>query len=169
MFLFSSCEKKEHAIRFRINQFKQPATTPERVMALSVQEGSAIGSNEWRPLHNTIAGLNYEPGYIYEVLVSETEIMNPPPGTSHVGYRLLEVLSKTPVNQPFEIKLKVDNKIFVDGNSSMGFNLLNEAHIDCGSLCDDLSQAVSTDPASIVGKFTLNADGSIKLIELKVN
>jgi hypothetical protein len=168
-FSFLSCEKKEQPIKFRVDQFKQTAVSTGLVMALSVQQEAEIGGSTWKPLYHKIAGFNYEPGYVYDILVAETKIQNPPQGGSAFGYRLLQVLSRTPVNGPFSLNLKINNSKFVKGDATIGFDLLTEARIDCSNLCTQFDQAINSNSANVIGKFTLNPDGSIKLVSFTVN
>lgn len=168
-FLFTSCEKREQSIKLRINQFKQTAVDSGPKLALSVQKEANIGSNSWEPLYCKIAGFDYEPGFIYDLLVTDAKILNPAPGENASGYRLLQVVSKTPTNKPFDLNLKIVKNVFVNGNQQAGFNLLAETPIDCNNLCNELAQALNNDPDSMIGKFILNPDGSIKLLALTVN
>lgn len=161
-----SCEKVEEPIKFRVNQFKQTAVGISPVMTLSVQQGSQIGTNNWTPLYNEIVGFVYEPGYIYELLVIETDILNPPADGSSKAYRLQQILSKTKVsnNEQFTLNLKVNETVFVKGNVSSGYNILEEVDIDCGTLCNEFNLALQSNAANIRGNFVLKDNGSIQLI-----
>ncbi|RZJ99298.1 MAG: DUF4377 domain-containing protein, partial [Flavobacterium sp.] len=161
-----SCEKIEEPIRFRVNQFKQTAVGVSPIMTLSVQQGSQIGTNNWSPLYNDILGFTYEPGYIYELLVTETDILNPPADGSSKAYRLKQILSKTKVstNDAFTLNLKLNETVFVKGNVNTGYNILEEVKIDCGNLCNEFNLALQSNATNLKGNFVLNDDGSIKLI-----
>lgn len=163
-----SCEKIEEPIKFRVNQFKQTAVGVAPVMTLSVQQGSQIGTTSWTPLYNDILGFVYEPGYIYELLVTETDILNPPADGSSKAYRLKQILSKTKVstNDQFTLNLKLNETVFVKGNVASGYNILEEVDIDCGTLCNEFNLALQSNAANIRGNFILNENGSIKLIGL---
>ncbi len=167
--VFSACEKTDQPFKIRINQFKQTATAPYGpIVTLSAQVGSQIGSVEWSPFYDQIVGFNYEAGYIYDLLVVETEIIHPQAGGSNKAYQLRQVLSKTKVadNITFELTLKNDLVTYVKGDATSGYKLLDEANIDCGNLCTDFANALQSSSKKVGGKFTLNTDGSIKLIEL---
>lgn len=168
-FLLSSCEKTENQIRIRINQFKQTAVSPYGpVITLSAQRGDEIGSTEWSAFYDQIVGFDYEVGYVYDLLVVETEIMNPPLDGSSKAYQLKQVLSKIRVDETitFNLTLKNDLINYVKGDAVSGYRLLDEAEIDCGNLCNEFEDALQSNPKLINGKFTLNSDGSIKLVEL---
>lgn len=163
-----SCEKVEEPIKFRVNQFKQTAIGISPVMTLSIQQGSQIGTDNWTPLYNEIVGFVYEPGYIYELLVTQTDILNPPADGSSKAYRLQQILSKTKVSttEQFTLNLKLNETLFVKGDVSSGYNILEEVDIDCGTLCNDFNSALRSNAKNIRGNFVLNDNGSIKLISL---
>lgn len=166
--LLLSCEKSENPIKFRVNQFKQTAIGNAPVMTLSIQQGNQIGTDNWTPLYDQIIGFDYEPGYIYELLVTETDILNPPADGSTKAYRLNQLLSKTKVSNSdqFTLNLKLNETVFVKGDVNTGYNILEQVEIDCGSLCNSFNSALQSNAAKISGKFILNIDGSIKLVEL---
>lgn len=168
IFLFSSCEKREQPIKFRVNQFKQTAVAVGPIMTLSIQQGDQIGTENWAPLYSQIVGFDYEPGYIYDLLVTTTEIKNPPADGSSQAYHLKQVLSKTKVNAntQFDLNLKIDQTVFVKGNVNTGFTILNQIEIDCGNICQDFATVINSGAKHVSGKFILNEDGSIRLIEL---
>lgn len=166
--LFISCEKKEQPIQLRINQFKQTAITTRPELVFSVQEGDEIGGDKWKPLNAQIVGFNYEEGYIYELLVTATEIKTSKEKGKQAAYQLRQVLSKTKAdpNESFDIDLKVGAIKCVNGNSNTGYNILNQVNIDCGNLCSQFEQALQSNPKKLSGKFVLNDNGSIKLVEI---
>ncbi len=60
---------------------------------------------EWTLFYGQITGFEYEPGYEYELRVSETKIDNPPADASSLETILVEVVSKTaipttPISRP---------------------------------------------------------------------
>lgn len=166
--LFISCEKREQAIQLRINQFKQTAISTRPSLVFSVQEGDEIGSDKWKPLNAQIVGFNYEEGYIYELLVTPTEIKAPKEKGQETAYQLKQVLSKTKAdpNEPFDIDLKLGAIKCVNGNPNTGYNILNQVNIDCGNLCSQFEQALQSGTKKLSGKFVLNENGSIKLVEI---
>ena len=52
---------------------------------------------DWTLFYDQIIGFAYEPGYEYELIVTETEIENPPADGSSIEVTLVEVVSKTAV------------------------------------------------------------------------
>lgn len=166
---FFSCEKTENQIKIRINQFKQTAVAPYGpIVTFSVQQGNEIGSDNWSAFYSQIVGFEYEVGYVYDLLVVETEILNPPTDGSIKAYQLKQVLSKTKVNNhvTFDLTLKNDLIIYVKGDAVSGYKLLDEANIDCGILCNEFESALQSNSKLVNGRFTLNSDGSIKLVEI---
>lgn len=166
---FISCEKTENQIKIRINQFKQTAVAPYGpVVTLSAQQGNEIGGTNWSAFYDQIVGFNYEVGYVYDLLVVETEILNPPVGGNSKAFLLKQVLSKTKVDDSitFNLTLKNDLINYVKGDAVSGYKLLDEADIDCGVLCNEFESAMQSNSKLINGKFVLNSNGSIKLVEL---
>jgi heat shock protein HslJ len=53
--------------------------------------------NDWGLWYFDIEGLDYEPGYEYELVVAENQVENPPAGGSSITWSVQEVVSKTPV------------------------------------------------------------------------
>jgi heat shock protein HslJ len=51
--------------------------------------------DDWLLLYNEIDGLEYEEGYVYELVVAETNVENPPAGGSSVNLTLVDVTSKS--------------------------------------------------------------------------
>ena len=166
--ILTSCEKSEQQVKFRVNQFKQTAVALGPIMTLSIQQGEQIGSNNWTPLYDQIVGFSYEPGYIYEILVTETKIQNPPANGSSKGYILKQILSKTKVStsERFSLNLKLDDTVFVTSNINNGYNILEQVDIDCANLCTEFDAAIHSNKKNVKGKFLLNENGSIKLVEL---
>jgi uncharacterized protein DUF4377 len=51
-------------------------------------------SDAWRNLYSPIEGFEYEPGYLYELELEVSRVVNPPQDASALKYRLLKVVSK---------------------------------------------------------------------------
>lgn len=166
--LFASCEKKEQPIQFRINQFKQTTIAPYPTLVFSVQQGDEIGGDKWRPLDEAIVGFDYEEGFIYDLLVTDAEVKSPKGDGYQHTFQLRQVLSKTKAksDDSFDLDLKLGNVKCVNGNSNTGYNILNKVNIDCGNLCGEFEQALQSNAKKLSGKFILNDNGSIKLVEI---
>ncbi len=65
---------------------------------LLVQEGDMIGTENWEYFYfvDSIEGFNYEPGFVYGLLVKKIEVENPPADGSSVRYKLVSIISKEP-------------------------------------------------------------------------
>mgnify|MGYP003575255042 CR=1 FL=1 len=169
LIIFSSCEKQEEQLKIRVNYYKQTISTAKGpTMALSVQSGTDLGSTNWSPSTTKIAGFVYEPGYIYELLVSTQTIENPYSEFGSTAYVLKQIVSRTKIenNTTFSLDLKSENVNYLKGDVSKGFNILDEVNIDCNNLCDDLASAIQSNAKHIRGEFALKDDGSIKLISI---
>ncbi len=53
---------------------------------------------EWEFFYDSIMNFEYEPGFEYELLVTQTHIENPPADASSIQYTLVEMVSKTAVD-----------------------------------------------------------------------
>ena len=51
----------------------------------------------WGLWYYEIEGLDYETGYVYELIVAESQVENPPAGSSSIVWTVQEVVSKTEV------------------------------------------------------------------------
>ncbi|MBQ4820331.1 DUF4377 domain-containing protein [Aquimarina sp. MMG016] len=128
---------------------------------LLVEERNQIGQNNFQPNFDGIVGFEYELGFIYDLKVSKTLLENPPQDASNTRIDLLEVISKTPVSSDTEFKVRLtlnqtdetfDNWVFV--NQDNNYSIINSSiHIDCGNLCNELSEKV-TNKEQITGVFT---------------
>lgn len=143
---------------------------PKPMLTYSAQMGDHIGSTFWTPLYY-IEGFKYEPGYIYDLLVINTSPSQRLPIPEALTYKLKKVLSKTKVNanSTFDIYLKVGRDQLVEGTAAIGFMLLNQVKIDCGNLCNELEIVLkpTSSIGTVKGRFSLNANGSIKLVALE--
>ena len=107
------------------------------------------------------------------MIVKKEALKNPPQDGSSIKTTLVRVVSKEKVTDdtPFEIRLTMayDDGGFsnyIHGDlSSGGYTLLGSVAVNCGDLCNDLSQGL-TAKESLVGVFNHLEEG-IKLIELK--
>lgn len=59
----------------------------------------ATSEGEWQLFYNSIAGFTYEPGYLYQLKVKMSTVANPPADASSLRYTLVEIVSKTAVEQ----------------------------------------------------------------------
>lgn len=174
-----SCKKDKDTeiIQMRINHYQQPAWSIfYSGFALIVQEDDRIGSIDWSNFENTIAGFEFEPGYVYDVEVEKKQVENPPMDGSDVAYTLKNVLSKTkvPVETTFEIFLsrKYGNGTgfvsYVTKDASSNYKLLDRVSISCGSLGVDLSEKLEA--KNEITAVCKHLDGnSLQLISIKVN
>lgn len=172
-----SCKKDKDTeiIKMRVNHYVQPAASIFYYgFSLIVQQDDKIGSNDWTGFENNIAGFEFEPGYVYDLLVEKKQIENPPMDGSSVAYTLKSVLSKTKVPQEttFEIilSIKFGNgfESFVTKDESYNYKLLNTVSIDCGTLCNNLAE--NLDAQKGISGVCKHLDGnSIQLISIKIN
>lgn len=165
-----SCSNNEgnesRTIAMRVNHYQSSGLAVGPVLTLLVQEGDAIGTNNWSKFYANIEGFHYVPGKIYNLSVRVEPIDNPPADGSSLKYTLLEVKSIQEVDSEtlFDIDLKINGQSFITKNS--GYELLNQIEIDCNSLCNEL-ETVLLNQGSVVGTFKRISNDEIRLVKLK--
>lgn len=171
--LLISCsnDNSTQKTRLLVNHYKQTTIGVDKTLLLVVQENENVGSETWTYLFDAIEGFDYEFGYVYELDVQKQTISNPPADGSSIQYELIEVISKTQVQNEvtFDLTIKSVSMIsppdFVLGDSESGYTLLNEINIDCDTLCDQLSEALANED-EVKGTFTHLDPSTIKLNRL---
>lgn len=170
LFLLSCAEEdKSEVVDIRVNHFKQPAVGLGTTLALLVQEGDQIGSNEWDNLYGEINGFDFEWGFIYDLRVRKIPVDSPPQDASSIAYSLIEVISKTPVSgsESFDLELKSSMK-GIEGlvivNKEAQSTLLGQQVIDCQHLCQQLEASLLVEE-ELRGTF-VHGEGAIILQEL---
>ena len=157
---------ESQTIDMRINHYQNTGMAVGPVLTLLVQEGDAIGTNNWSKFYSNIEGFHYVPGKIYNLSVRVEPIDNPPADGSSLKYTLLKVESIQEVDKEtlFDIDLKIDGQSFITTNS--GYKLLKQIEIDCNSLCDELKATV-LNKGSVIGTFKRVSNTEIRLVEVE--
>lgn len=170
-----STDDAKETLLIRMNHHQQTAVGAGKSLVYVVQQDEAIGTAQWSLLHDEIEGFQFEPGYIYDLLVAKEFIGYTLVDGSSVRYTLEKIVRKEKVaaDTSFEILLKsvaaIDPPEFVTGNLQTGFEILERIPINCGSLCEELQQVLSTeDEVTGIFRHLEDAEG-IELLELKVN
>ncbi|WP_299393726.1 DUF4377 domain-containing protein [uncultured Gelidibacter sp.] len=167
--LFSCSSDDDHQtkiINMRVNHYQNTGMGEGLFLTFLVQEGNAIGTDNWTKLYNTIEGFDYKPGKIYDLSVVVEQVKNPPQDASSLKYTLKEIISTQDVDPEilFDIDLKTNGQSFVTTNS--GYELLNQIEIDCNTLCDALNAALENKDF-VVGTFKRLPNNDLQLVELK--
>jgi hypothetical protein len=77
-----------------IKENKVPCIAEGRVDCYLIQQGNKIGGIDWDYFYDPIDGFDYEPGFVYKLLVVKGSVKNPPQDVSTYRYRLSRVISK---------------------------------------------------------------------------
>ncbi|BDS10631.1 DUF4377 domain-containing protein [Aureispira anguillae] len=95
-FMLFSCREDEMGkiTKWRINHYTEDCVGAFPQKCLLVQEGASIGTGDWQYFYSFIKGFEYEEGYVYDLLVKQTDIIDPPMDASSIDYELVELLSK---------------------------------------------------------------------------
>ncbi len=85
-------------IQLRVNSYTVDCVGEMEGTCLLIQEGENIGTEDWEYFYyvNSIEGFEYEPGYIYDLIVVKRNIPNPPADGSSYKYELVKIISKKP-------------------------------------------------------------------------
>lgn len=80
----------------RVNSYTVECMGEAEGTCLLVQEGDKIGTEDWDMFYyeDSIIGFEYEPGYIYDLLVRKTPVANPPMDGSSIKIELVKVVSR---------------------------------------------------------------------------
>jgi hypothetical protein len=76
---------------------RKPCSGVAPMECLQVRTASEL---PWQYFYSEIEGFTHEPGYAYELRVLEQTVPNPPADGSSLRWRLVKVVSRTPVGQP---------------------------------------------------------------------
>ena len=95
--LLSCDEDSPQKVALRIKENKSSCTdfSGQRECYL-VQQGSKIGTDDWDLFYSQINGFEYEPGFVYKLLVLKSKVDDPPMDASSFRYKLIKVISKDP-------------------------------------------------------------------------
>lgn len=99
MFLIIGCSSADVGVTevmMRINSHTVECVGEAEGNCLLVQEGDQIGTENWELFYfeDSIIGFDYEPGFIYTILVKKTPVKNPPMDGSSIEYSLVKILNK---------------------------------------------------------------------------
>ncbi len=82
-----------------INSETRPCVGVGEMTCLQIQKGETLEEGKWLHFYDGIEGFDYEPGYIYKLIVKETEIPphQVPADGSSLKFTLTKILSKQKV------------------------------------------------------------------------
>lgn len=81
---------------YRVNSFRVPCVGVAPMSCLQVQREGDASASDWQLFYASIDGFDYEPGYLYRLLVRETTLPpeQVPADASSIRYELVEMLAK---------------------------------------------------------------------------
>lgn len=88
-------------VHLRVNSYTVECYGEMEGNCLLVQEGDKIGTEDWEYFYyeDSIDGFDYEPGYIYDLMVRKIQVEDPPQDASSIKYELVRILSKEKVEE----------------------------------------------------------------------
>lgn len=79
-----------------VNSSRAPCVGMAPTTCLQVQKSETLDPSAWQSFHSPIIGFEYEPGYIYKIVVKERQLdpSELPADVSSIEYTLVEILDK---------------------------------------------------------------------------
>lgn len=77
-----------------VNSSKVPCDEVSDMQCLKVQKGDTLNYKNWQYFHSSIEGFDYQPGYIYKLIVHEEKIEKVSADTSSIKFTLAKILEK---------------------------------------------------------------------------
>lgn len=166
--LFTSCSTGK-TIKMRVNHYQATGWGHHMTLMYYVQMGDKIGTDKWEYHYDRIRNFNYEPGYIYDLEVTEEEAKDAGPYDSKTELVVKKIVSKTkaPKDVTFEILLmeNMDNT-WLNKDEFGQLQLFYGANIDCGKFCKELEKGPES-TKRLWGTFKHGDNGTLKLIKLE--
>lgn len=87
---------KEGEVIYWINTEQKDCQGVGRMKCLEIQKGEERKPDGWSLFYSSIEGFQYEPGYIYKLIVKEEKLPadQVPAGASRIRYKLVKQLQK---------------------------------------------------------------------------
>ncbi|MCP9236615.1 DUF4377 domain-containing protein [Lewinella sp. JB7] len=81
-----------------INSHTVPCTGAGQQMCLQIKRGPQLSAGEWTYFYQSIAGFDFQPGFVYKLSVRETPLIDEetPADGSSMEYTLIRILEKNP-------------------------------------------------------------------------
>lgn len=97
--VFLSCsggDRQAEKYLYWVNSTRTSCEGMAPTKCLQVQKSESLDPAAWKPFHGTITGFEYEPGYIYKLVVKEQHLDpdNLPADAPSIEYILVEILEK---------------------------------------------------------------------------
>lgn len=172
-----SCEDDDRTEVYRmcINHFTQPAFpyyTNGNTFHF-VQTGKDIGSNKWEMLGQTIRGLDYKLGYVYDIIVKRTD-PDPDWADALPKYTVVSLVRKQKVNDEvtFTITLGRGEPLTQSylTESDGVYQTVDGIDIVCESLCSEIPDKLASLQTNQLLRGTFrHVDGeTISLVNLEI-
>ena len=172
IFNFYSCDllddlEGSQLVDMKVNHYQNTGFGIVPQLVYLVQEGDAMGEENWSFFYDEIVGFDYKPGFVYELRLRKDEITNPPMDASRFVYTLINVKSrkKVPANETFEIKVKWAGTNFITNREDIMY-LNNTYKIDCHSMCGEFMEQMEA-MEEVNATFSHKGNGGLKLHSLR--
>jgi heat shock protein HslJ len=96
IFLVSCASLKKNQFVYWVNSAKVPCEGVGEMGCLKVQKADVLDYSNWNLFYSSIEGFDYQPGYIYKLIVHEEKLntKNMPEDASSIKYSLVKVIKK---------------------------------------------------------------------------
>ncbi len=98
-------------------------------------------TGEWLLAYDGIEDFEYQWGYEYHLLISESSVSNPPADGSSIKQSLVEIVEKKKVSGPFDIQISFPSSLTKSGDSYKVFGRSLTCKADN---CDELDTFLSS-------------------------
>ncbi|WP_162558636.1 DUF4377 domain-containing protein [Robertkochia solimangrovi] len=149
----------------QINHYLGTGMAVSPTLTYLVKEGTMSEDAKWMHFYSGIKGFDYEPGYIYKLLVDVKQIPDPPADGSSKKYTLKKILEKEKIaaDTEFTVFLKLNGDSFITGDDPENYQLLKQVNVACGALCDELTTKLREENL-LIGVFKHGENNSIELL-----
>ncbi len=100
LLFLAACSPKINTSTYWVNSYKVQCDGVGKRACLQVQKADQISDTAWQNFSAPIKGFDYQPGYLYQIKVTETQLdaAQIPADASSIAYELVEVMEK--INDP---------------------------------------------------------------------
>jgi len=172
-----SCEDDDRTevYRMRINHFTQPALpfyTHGNTFHF-IQTGDHIGSDKWEMLGQTIKGLDYEFGFVYDIIVKRTD-PDPDWADAMPVYTVVGMLRREKVDDDVTFTITLGRgepltETYIT-ESAGAYQTVNGVNIVCESFCGEIpGKLASLQENQLLRGTFRHVDGeTISLVDLEI-
>ncbi len=89
-----TCKKADNEYTYYVNSYTVDCSGVGPMKCMLIQKGDNVVDDQWQTFYSKIEGFDYEPGFLYKLLVKEEKLENVPADASSIKYTLVKLLEK---------------------------------------------------------------------------